>query len=326
MPEIGVELVYFDICPYNEVAAGKGASPGAQEYPQISEYDGLVSLRAFLTHVQSVTESRGLGSYYSVERRLHNEAQDILENLTFIGEKELAEAAKGLAAYYKNFLDQNPENQLCILTEVDAHHRINEVKSDEFVLEKILEQFSDEDIAKYKGRILSRIDEITSDPANVKVVMLDDWSISGVQLKDEYKRLLEDPAFRKYQESLEIDLVVASKEQIEDGLAVKEEHSDEHGNLGQLRPSIPIRSYFLAHVSESAIFNLGAAITGTHSSVDHNFERPLHEMADYIDSIKSEDTPSTQLPPLANIVRPYRNINLPRVEQLKAAKKVVLET
>ena len=219
---------------------------------------------------------------------------DILaDSLSFIGEKEYAEAVKGIATYWKWFLDQDDKNQLYVDTVVSKLDR--QIKSDVYMFDRILEHFSDEDMQKYWGRLLVNGAEILQeDPNRVKVVLLDDWTISGSQLQHGYSQFAR--AHPSLVSSIEVQLIVASPERVAMGI---EEiwYRTSHAQTKERSVPIVTRAYYLAHESDVTDSGaVGARITGAHSSVDFGF------VSDMVKSKLVGDT----FPLLANVVRSYR--------------------
>jgi hypothetical protein len=236
----------------------------------------------------------------------------MLDSLTFIGEKEYAEGAAGLAAYWKRYLDSDPGVQLCALAYISR----GSVKSDAYLLERILENFSDQELKRYAGRLIVGIRHLSAPPKKTKIVLLDDWTISGSQMRHARGRLLEDlplsngtGAARSYTKSLEINLLTASEQRIHKGL--------EDCEGAEKNP--PVKAYFMSHKSDGRVKAKanGGYTSGTHSSVDYDFIGILTRIMD------SLDVKEARLPRLAIVARPYKNSDRPgfhRVQELASAK------
>lgn len=217
------------------------------------------------------------------------------ENLTFIGEKEYKEAAVGIAASWKAALEANTDLQICVIAgEIKINK--NQIKSDEYLLDNILANFTEEDWEKYGDRIIVDRDDIANMPKeNLRVVLLDDWTISGSQLRDVYHSLVDQ--YPEIEDQIEMQLIVANEQRIKYGLSVDELMGD--------GKKIPVRAYFSAHDSKTA--KNGAYITGFHSSVDYDFEKLVRRMLWHAEGRekKSEPRGEMYMPPGTNIVRPY---------------------
>ena len=176
------------------------------------------------------------------------------ENLTFIGEKEYKEAAAGIAASWKAALEANTDLQICTIAGEIGREKI---KSGEYLFDNILADFTEEDWKKYGGRIIVDRDDIAQvqqKKENLRVVLLDDWTISGMQLKNVYNLLVEQ--YPEIKDRIEVQLIVANKQRIEKGFLIDRWMGDEK--------RIPLRAYFSAHEAKTA--ENGAYITGFHSS------------------------------------------------------------
>lgn len=137
---------------------------------------------------------------------------------------------------------------------------------------------------------------------NLRVVLLDDWTISGSQLRDVYHSLVDQ--YPEIEDQIEMQLIVANEQRIKYGLSVDELMGD--------GKRIPVRAYFSAHDSKTA--KNGAYITGFHSSVDYDFEKLIRRMLWRAEGRekKSEPRGEMYMPPGTNIVRPYRKDGVTR--------------
>lgn len=224
------------------------------------------------------------------------------DDITYIGKNEYKEAVKGIAAYWKTLLDRDPNQQIFICTQAigSAHF----VKSDEYMIDRIVAQFSDEELKRYKGRFtMNQADIMDSNPKDVRIVLVDDWTISGSQLRGAASRFIR--RFPQFAGRIEIQLIAASRERISLGLEEVTGRAYESGAWSEYGLSVPVRAYYVAHAANSLDDSArGVCITGSHSSVDFGFENVLSQL------IRGSDQ---TMPPIANIVRPYRQAGYRRV-------------
>lgn len=231
------------------------------------------------------------------DKNLAHMVDSFEDELVFIGEKEYQEATQGIAEYWKYELRRNKKLQLCVPTVVtDLYQSDRErpvVKSDSFMLDRILAHFSDEELAEFRGRLHLTVESLDgSQPGDTKIVMLDDWTISGEQLqRARYHFLAENP---QYEPSLEIQLIVGREEDIRLGFA-KPDPS------GETRPATPVRAYYAVPESKNEV-----RMTGIHSSVDYGFRHDLTRLALAAAEQDVSDQVAITPPALANIKRPYR--------------------
>lgn len=226
------------------------------------------------------------------------------ENLTFIGEKEYKEAAAGIAASWLATLEADDDLHIyAVAGEIAKLKKAtynNQIKSDEYLLDNILANFTEEDWEKYGDRIIVDRDDIAKMPkGNLRVVLLDDWTISGLQICRVYNSL--SGQYPELKDSIEVQLIVASEERIKHGLAIDWMYSSE---------SIPVKAYFLAHDSIEA--EHGAHVTGYHSAVDFDFEVTIKNMVGASRKLLGADGKDIHMPPGTNIVRPYRKDGVTR--------------
>lgn len=244
------------------------------------------------------------------------------ENLTFIGEKEYKEAAAGIAGSWVAALEADDDLQIyAVAGEIAKLKNVtgkfaykNQIKSDEYLLDNILANFTEGDWEEYGDRIIVDRDDIAKMPKeHLRVVLLDDWTISGWQLGEVYSLL--SGQYPELKDSIEVQLIVASEERIKYGLATDWMY---YGS-----ESIPVKAYFLAHDSVEA--EHGTHITGYHSAVDFDFEIAIKNMVNVARGLLGADGKDIHMPPGTNIVRPYRKdgvtrdslVNIERVRQCR---------
>lgn len=237
----------------------------------ITEINGLRELHSFLTGFLSykgdrVRMDRGSKSK-SVMQQLVEQSRDMLENLTFIGESELDEAVQGIGAYWKAYLDEDPERKICVMATVNSLSRYRGLKkSDSFIRDRILDTFTDEELEHYSGRIVGGLSGMAGVPRDKgRIILLDDWSISGRQMRETYERLSKHPRFRAFAQAggVEVNQLVASADRIQNGLPL--DPTDES------RGSLRMRAYFQAHFAKTAFAAHRSYVTGLHSPVNYGF-------------------------------------------------------
>lgn len=265
------------------------------EEHKLTEYEGLKDLRDFLAIFVELSRVNKNLDLYPEESA---QARDMLSNLTFIGEKEMEQATEGIAAYWKQYLDGNPYSKLCVLADISNSEKYPGVlKSDRFVLDRILSHFDDEELKNYSGRIVNSLDDVNEcDPKEVKVVLLDDWTISGKQMRRVFSELIEDPLYRHLIERTELNLLVASPERVHEGLKVNGvKPNNEH--------KLPVKAYYLSHHAPTAKTENKGYVSGLHSTVNYDFEDVIDNMRKKLSDINID----FDLLPLASIVRSYRD-------------------
>ncbi len=266
-----------------------GVDPDIWPQEQMTEHEGLYELDSFLTEYQE----RNSHPWSNTEGA--KKAKSLQENLTFIGQNEFEEAARGIASNWKQYLQQDPDRKICVLTAISDSEKYPGIrKSDEFLRDQILQNFSDEELEAFSGRIVDTLDDIQNDkPEDVRLILLDDWTISGQQMRRAYQDLKYDPYFIPYKDSLEVQLITASEDRIQNGLQIDPEDPDEG--------AIKVSCYFKSHHVADAATETKSYTTGLHSSVNYGFE-------DILEDLISEDTKEGETPAvlaLASIVRTY---------------------
>lgn len=287
--------------PGNTAAWGKDSVYGAAGPVEITEHDAINGLLDFLNKFVAEMSSRAL--HDPGVRRQVEIAQGMLENLTYIGEKEYKIAAEALGMLWKSFLDADPKNQLCVLTKISETQGI--VKSDAVLFDSILSTFTDEEIDAYGDRILTDLSQLDSStpPENVRIVLLDDWTVSGSQMQNAFDSIQADPEFSKYADCIEANFITASAGRLEEGLELSG-GVDKHGlHLGDKK--LKVRAYYRSHDASNTSYKKHKGhVTGSHSSVDYDFEQELSYMVSLRRNLLNDDS---KMPPASNIIRQYRN-------------------
>ncbi len=266
----------------------------------LTEYEAMTRTDGFFRALKTAADS------LDMQKQSYNVAS-MRENLTFIGKKEYEEAAAGIATYWKALLERNPNQQIVAIASVVSQEygdTANDVKSDQYMLENVLANFTDDELQRYAGRLVTDFAQVTVESADdLRIVLLEDWTISGQQLKDAVETIVE--MYPHLASSVEIQLIAANEQRIAQGLNVHHTHG-----YAATKAAVPVRAYYRAHAGEYGKQS-SAHITGAHSSVDFDFEDDLTKMKFEVEREghrQSLPQPEgiAELPPLTNVVRPYR--------------------
>ncbi len=247
-------------------------NPDPEDIKQMTEAEGLQQLYGFLADFYNDSRyARGVDKFTELSARSHS----MLENLSFIGEKEFQEAAYGLAAYWKNYLDEDEKHQICVMAPVSHSARYADLrKSDEYFRDRILQTFTDEELEKYSGRIVGVPEDLTAEPEDTKVILLDDWAISGRELRTAFdEQHTQSDAFYAYAagRTVEINLLIASEGRLDNGLKLNPTHDDP-----DLPSRLPVRSYYRSRYSPESQQEHKSHVSGTHSSVNYDFDKDIN--------------------------------------------------
>lgn len=276
--------------------ASKG--PRDRATASATESEGLTELHTFLkAYMENPGETRTKQSAI-----LLAQAEGMLRDLTFIGKPEYKEADKAWATEWKAYLNKSPDNQLCVLAEIGNLERYfrNEYKSDAYVRDRILATFSDEDLEKYSGRIVTDLQHLKAGTENSRVIIPDDRSLSGTQLREVINKQAQNPAFEEYLKAgrVEVNLIVSSQKRIKEGLEL------EPGNPDGYR--VPVKSYYVSHHSEAALYEHKSHVTDIESTGNYDFGLQCMQMA---------KRTGQRVPALAKIRPTYKNYQAPVIVQ-----------
>ncbi|MBC7581746.1 hypothetical protein H7097_02655 [Aeromicrobium sp.] len=134
------------------------------------------------------------------------------------------------------------------------------------------------------------------DAANTKVVLLDDWSVSGGQLKESLaamRGLVSRYDRLDLLDTTEVNLLIARADQVQDGFSQVTVYEEDNAID---RPA-PVVGYFSTPALTSPYE--GPTPTGAHSTVDYGFDSRILEMQRYLDD--RDYKADTLLPQIASI-------------------------
>lgn len=272
---------------YERLQHETSAATSATQEPPIVGGD----LGIFRTNVNTVVSA---AREVSSTLRHSTNITSMLTSLTFIGENEYKTAAHGIANMWRTYLDRDPKNQILLAGSMSGVY--GKKKSDAYLFDEVMISFNEDEQEHYRDRIVVRPEDITTRPKHVKMIMLDDWSVSGAQLRRAYKLMRSDERYSPYLSNMEINLLVGTADRLKDGLAVEPKLANSK--------RIPVRAYYRAHHAPKAKEEHASHVTGLHSSVDYDFEKEIERMVLARNMHTGGD--SINMPPLTNIVREYR--------------------
>jgi len=302
----------------------QAASNGQKSYKQVNA-DPAISIERS-TEIEGLRQLNGfLTGFIKYKEQWHEpgkepsptvaKAMDMLENMTFIGEQEFREAASAIGLTWKAYLDADPARKLCVWTITDNLGETDYQKSGGYLRNKILETFSDQDLERYSGRLVSEPEDLDADPDNAKIVLLDDWVLSGRQMRTAFGKLShESGTFYRFFKagSVEMNLITASRDRIENGLLIDPAKDD--------GDTIPVKAYFMAHHAETAHPAHNSYISGMHSVANYGFAESCRIIAGRFPEgeVHDDGTPMNRrkVPAIVRLVPDYR-YDVPSVEITK---------
>jgi hypothetical protein len=173
-------------------------------------------------------------------------AEQLLQHHNFIGLRELDGACQAVGKDWQDYLQQNPDAQICLVP--GTSHTGSSKGSDSLILEKVLETM---DMPALKGRLVTSIDQVTATPANTRVIFLDDWILSGEQATRIFGHFVQDEKVHPYLERLEINLVAATEEMLEQGFTplINDDSLFSESELAPIKQRIPVKACYRIQTS-----------------------------------------------------------------------------
>jgi hypothetical protein len=288
--------------------------PGEQDtISEIPESEAVTQTVEFLENYQRILADNPNANEEAVT--LAGYAGDIAKNAIYLSEADIDKATQGLAAYWGDYLNEDPSHSIIAVSK--------DWKSTGYMANKVLGALPealrsrvhslgvlfDPDSVARKTDAMQFID-------NTKLVMIDDWMVTGRQIDTEIKEEVM-PAIGSYADAqansqegtaardafkkkIEINLAIDSASRIANGLKVNDG--------GSIDMQVPVRSYWKAPETLDVSFGLEGRtldfiVTGAHSSTDDGFEIPCAKMVEILHEEFGVDAP---MPPLTNIVRSYK--------------------
>lgn len=111
-------------------------------------------------------------------------AKELIDELAFLGMPELNFAANALAKRLRHHLEvDNKPVYIDVGNSLSQYRAKNEMKSSQYILSLVLSKFPDDEFEEYEGRlkVYGGRGEIGK---SSKILFLDDWIVSGDQVKE----------------------------------------------------------------------------------------------------------------------------------------------
>ena len=241
---------------------------------------------------------------------MENCAKELIDELAFLGMPELNFAANALAKRLRHHLEVgNKPVYIDVGNSLSQYRAKNEMKSSQYILSLVLSKFPDDEFEEYEGRLKVYGGRGEIDKSS-KILFLDDWIVSGDQVKERIAGFEVDNDPESHEASV---LVMAvSGDYLDNGISA---YSQYGGTI------YPVEACYVLKNSPDA--GGMSRVTGIHSSTDNTFGYEVDGIAYCAIErgiLKGEKIDELSLPALANIVRPYRNgenfDGLPRFRQL----------
>jgi len=232
-----------------------------------------------------------------VPDHIKDDAKELIDELAFLGVPELNFAANALAKRLRHHLEvDNKPVYIDVGNSLSQYRAKNEMKSSQYILSLVLSKFPDDEFEEYEGRLKvygggGEIDKSS------KILFLDDWIVSGDQVKERIAGFEVDNDPESHEASVLV--MAASGDYLDNGISA---YSQYGGTI------YPVEACYVLKNSPDA--GGMSRVTGIHSSTDNTFGYEVDGIAYCAIErgiLKGEGIDELSLPALANIVRPYRN-------------------
>lgn len=232
-----------------------------------------------------------------VPDHIKDDARELRNELVFLGMSELHFAATALAKRLRHHLEvDNKPVYIDVGNSLSQYRAKNEMKSSQYILSLVLSKFPDDEFEEYEGRLKVYGGRGEIDKSS-KILFLDDWIVSGDQVKERIAGFEVDNDPESHEASVLV--MAASGDYLDNGISA---YSQYGGTI------YPVEAYYRLKNSPDA--GGMSRVTGIHSSTDNTFGYEVDGIAYCAIErgiLKGEKIDELSLPALANIVRPYRN-------------------
>ena len=232
-----------------------------------------------------------------VPDHIKDDARELRNELVFLGMSELHFAATALAKRLRHHLEvDNKPVYIDVGNSLSQYRAKNEMKSSQYILSLVLSKFPDDEFEEYEGRLKVYGGRGEIDKSS-KILFLDDWIVSGDQVKERIAGFEVDNDPESHEASVLV--MVASGDYLDNGISA---YSQYGGTI------YPVEAYYRLKNSPDA--GGMSRVTGIHSSTDNTFGYEVDGIAYCAIErgiLKGEEIDELSLSALANIVRPYRN-------------------
>ena len=232
-----------------------------------------------------------------VPDHIKDDAKELIDELAFLGVPELNFAANALAKRLRHHLEvDNKPVYIDVGNSLSQYRAKNEMKSSQYILSLVLSKFPDDEFEEYEGRlkVYGGRGEIGK---SSKILFLDDWIVSGDQVKERIAGFEVDNDPESHEASVLV--MAASGDYLDNGISA-------YSQYGGATYSVEA-CYRLKNSPDAGGMS---RVTGIHSSTDNTFGYEVDGIAYCAIErgiLKGEGIDELSLPALANIVRPYRN-------------------
>jgi len=219
-----------------------------------------------------------------------------LDSMTYLSKEMYAEAIRGLAARHSEWLSRDPQNRL-LFAIPDSRVQKSQGAVAHDVSSELDQSISNQALTTYVSQITA--EELLD--KNTKVVLCDDWVVSGNHIANDLSQVLQRAQavnVSPQMVQIEVNLLLARTDQINEGIHTIQRLQEDSPQLMTNEPQIV--TYFEAPVSKQP-FDEQASPTGSHSATDYGFSETLSAML----TVAARQGVATRMPYIAEIIPKY---------------------
>ena len=193
-------------------------------------------------------------------------AKELIDELAFLGMPELNFAANALAKRLRHHLEvDNKPVYIDVGNSLSQYRVKNEMKSSQYILSLVLSKFPDDEFEEYEGRLKVYGGRGEIDKRS-KILFLDDWIISGDQVKKRIAGFGVDNDPESHEASVLV--MAASSNYIDNGIGADSLWGE---------ATYPVEAYYRLKNDHN---DWGVSrVTGIHSSTDSAFGYEVDDIA-----------------------------------------------
>jgi hypothetical protein len=275
-----------------DIRVVKGSAPHRLrgERLDVSEKELIDDLMAFCDEVSQLPTER----MSAQEMDLMVSIPGFLDSMRFLSHEAYAEAVDGLARHHVEWLRADEDRRVRFAVQR------NRTQSSQGIVGRDIAAAIARTNPPLEGRVDVRLIEDLSGSLddNTKIVIADDWSVSGNLMAQDLSHVYQVFERDGTSAQVEVNLLLAREDQVPDGIRALDRVGEDRPEYGE-----PAVVAYHRTPAVKGIYGQEAVPTGSHSAVDYGFSETLGSMYRLLERYGGRDTRG--LPYAAAIVPTY---------------------